>query len=138
MLVKNIEEKKQKLLKKIEYWEQMKPLLIAQQDLKEQLKQIKNKYKEQKKALTMSKFLMLFLFISCSIIQFFTLYVTFKSIKAGVYDFSALQMLITAVVGEVVAFAAYSIKSLKENTVGGIVYETAMRQYETSQEDVEE
>lgn len=138
MLVKNIEEKKQKLLKKIEYWEQMKPLLIAQQDLKEQLKQIKNKYKEQKKALTMSKFLMLFLFISCSIIQLFTLYVTFKSIKAGVYDFSALQMLITAVVGEVVAFAAYSIKSLKENTVGGIVYETAMRQYETSQEDVEE
>lgn len=138
MLVKNIEEKKQKLLKKIEYWEQMKPLLIAQQDLKEQLKQIKNKYKEQKKTLTMSKFLMLFLFISCSIIQLFTLYVTFKSIKAGVYDFSALQMLITAVVGEVVAFAAYSIKSLKENTVGGIVYETAMRQYETSQEDVEE
>ena len=48
------------------------------------------------------------------------------SMIAGVYDFTALQMLITAVVGEVVAFAVYSIKSLKQNTKGGIIYETAM------------
>ena len=40
--------------------------------------------------------------------------------------FSPLVALISAVVGEVIAFAIYALKSAKENTKGGIVYETAI------------
>lgn len=65
---------------------------------------------------------MLFLFLSCSAIEFFTIFLTFKSINMGYIDFSALQSLITAVVAEVVGFAIYALKSTKENTKGGIVY----------------
>ena len=124
--MKNLNKRKNQLEKKQEYWQEEKPLVLAEQDLEQDRKNTKNRKKVQKQALTTTKFLMLFLFISCSIIQIFTLVVTIISISAGVYDFTALQMLITAVVGEVVAFAVYSIKSLKENTKGGIVYETAM------------
>lgn len=124
--MKNLNKRKNQLEKKQEYWQEEKPLILAEQDLEQDKKNTKNRKKVQKQALTTTKFLMLFLFISCSIIQIFTLVVTIISISAGVYDFTALQMLITAVVGEVVAFAVYSIKSLKENTKGGIVYETAM------------
>jgi len=65
---------------------------------------------------------MLFLFISCSAVEFFTIFLTFKSLSLGYVDFSALQSLITAVVAEVVGFAIYALKSTKENTKGGIVY----------------
>lgn len=65
---------------------------------------------------------MLFLFISCSAVEFFTIFLTFKSLSLGYVDFSALQSLITAVVAEVVGFAIYALKSTKENTRGGIVY----------------
>ena len=76
---------------------------------------------------------MLFLFISCSAIQIFTIILTFKSISLGAVDFSALQSLITAVVAEVIGFAIYSLKSLKENTEGGIVYQTAILEAQKNQ-----
>ena len=124
--MKNLSKRTRDILKKQEYWEKEKVIIMAEQDLKQDKKEIKNRKKKQKKALTTTKFLMLFLFSSCSAIQIFTLVVTVLSITAGVYDFTALQMLITAVVGQVIAFAIYSLKSLKENTKGGIIYETAM------------
>ena len=124
--MKNLNKRKTQLIAKQKYWEEEKPLLMIEQELKKDKEETKNRYKVQKQNLTTTKFLMLFLFISCSIIQIFTLVVTIMSMIAGVYDFTALQMLITAVVGEVVAFAVYSIKSLKQNTKGGIIYETAM------------
>ena len=127
MIIEKILQLKEKyIMKKISLWEKERPILLAQQNLKQDKEKIKNRFKEEKRKITTTKFLMFFLFASCSIIQIFTLFVTIKSINMGVYDFSALQMLITAVVGEVVAFAVYAIKSLKENTVGGIVYESAM------------
>lgn len=112
--------------KAIAKWQKDKPFLVAKRDLKQEKKEVKDKYKNQKRELTTSKRLMIFLFFSCSVIQIFTLAVTLYSMYQGVYDFTALQMLITAVVGEVIAFAVYSLKSLKENTQGGIVYDTAM------------
>lgn len=51
----------------------------------------------------------------------------------GAVDFSALQSLITAVVAEVIGFAIYSLKSLKENTEGGIVYQTAILEAQKNQ-----
>lgn len=126
MIKDNLQKRKKQIEVQQKYWEEEKPIIIAEQDLEEDKKETKNRKKEEKKKLTTTKFLMFFLFASCTIIQIFTLVVTILSINAGVYDFTALQMLITAVVGEVVAFAIYSIKSLKENTKGGIIYETAM------------
>lgn len=129
----NYQKQKIKLNKQLQDWQFEKQLIIQQQDLKEQKKQIKNRYKEQRKKLSTSKFLMLFLFISCSLIQIFTIILTFKSISIGAVDFSALQSLITAVVAEVIGFAVYSLKSLKENTEGGIVYQTAILEAQKNQ-----
>lgn len=136
--MKTIYQKKKAVTKAIQDWEKEKPILMAQQDLKEEKKQIKNRYKKQKESLSMSKRLMIFLFVSCSLIELFTLYITLKGANAGFYDFSALSLLITTVVGEVVAFTVYSIKALKENTQGGIVYETALKntQIENQQEEL--
>lgn len=39
-----------------------------------------------------------------------------------------MTALIGAVVTEVIGYAIYTIKATKENTKGGITYETAMRQ----------
>lgn len=127
-----IQKKQQKLAKKQGKWEQEKPIVIGKQDLKEDKRFIKKRLKKERKTLTTTKFLMLFLFISCTAIQAFTLIITILSMQQGVYDFTALQMLITAVVGQVIAFAVYSLKSLKENTKGGIIYQTAMQQYSIS------
>ncbi len=85
------------------------------------------------KKITTSKLLIAFLFINCTIIEIFTMFVTLKSIDVAMAtgiapDFSPLLSLIGAVVGEVVAYAIYSLKALKENTMGGIVYDTAMKQ----------
>ena len=132
------ERKKRKIEKSVEDWQKDKPLLIAEQDLIQEKKDVKNRNKITKQGLTTTKRLMLFLFISCTAIQIFTLIITAYSMSQGVYDFTALQMLITAVVGEVVAFAVYSIKSLKENTQGGIVYESAKWQNSIKEEFFEE
>lgn len=108
-------------------WDKEKQYLNLQQDMKHEKEQIKNKYKEQKKKLTTTKFLMFFLFISCSIVELFTIYITIKIINIGFeIDLTPLTMLITAVVAEVIGFAIYSLKSSKENTKGGIIYETAL------------
>lgn len=42
-------------------------------------------------------------------------------------DFTPLVTLIGAVVSEVIGFAIYALKAMKENSKGGIVYDTAMR-----------
>ena len=132
------DKKKRKIEASVKEWQEDKPLLIAEQDLIQEKKDVKNRNKIAKQGLTTTKRLMLFLFISCTIIQIFTLVVTAYSIIQGIYDFTALQMLITAVVGEVVAFAVYSIKSLKENTKGGIVYESAKWQNMIKEEFLQE
>ena len=50
-------------------------------------------------------------------------------------DLSPLMALITTVVAEVIGFGIYALKSTKENTEGGIVFETAMREFEKTNED---
>ena len=126
--MKDLEKEQRQLKQQLRYWQIEKKLLLQKQDLEQEKKKIKNRYKEQRKKLTTSKFLMLFLFISCSMIELFTIILTFKSMNLGYVDFSALQTLIAAVVAQVVGFAVYSLKSLKENTIGGIVYQSAMIQ----------
>ena len=73
------------------------------------------------------------MFLNCTIIELFTGFVTLKSLNLTTLtmanpDFTPLVTLIGAVVSEVVGYAVYALKSAKENTAGGIIYETAMRQ----------
>ena len=65
-----------------------------------------------------------------SLIEIFTVWVTIKSINLATFlgfmpDFSPLVTLIGSIVSEVIGLAAYYVKSTKENTIGGIVYESA-------------
>lgn len=83
------------------------------------------------KKMSTTKKLMLFLFINCTLIELFTGWVTVQNlILARDYgmtiDFAPLVTLIGAVVGEVFSFAVYAAKSTKENTRGGIVYDSAL------------
>lgn len=136
-------KKKQKELEwKIKNWEKEKILVMAEQDLKEDIQKTKNRKKPpkaQRRQLTTTKFLMLFLFISCSVIELFTMFAIIKGMNMGLMDFTPLTMLITSVVAETVGFSIYSLKSMKENTKGGIVYQTALfdKQNETNNNEQE-
>lgn len=111
-------------------WQREKEVL----ERKYKLKQEKREFKKQLlPKISTSKLLILFLFINCTIIELFTGFVTLKSLDLTTLtmanpDFTPLVALIGAVVSEVVGYAVYALKSAKENTAGGITYETAMRQ----------
>ena len=124
----NLQRRKNKVKKEVEVWKEEKQLLLQEEQIKQQRREIKDKYKKERKKLTTTKLLMFFLFASCSAIEIFTIVFTAMTAKMGMIDFSAMQTLITAVVAEVIGFAVYSLKSLKQNTKGGIVYQTAMLQ----------
>lgn len=88
--------------------------------------------KQTKKRMSASKKLMLFLFINCSIIELFTLFIIFYSFPfaaaIGVLpDFAPLNTLISTVVAETISFGIYSLKAVKENTKGGIVYDATIK-----------
>ena len=106
---------------------------IEKENLKRRNK-IQEEYDELVKSthnkLSMSKKALIYLFISCSFIEIFTAWVTIKSISLAfamgiMPDFTPLVTLIGTVVGEVIALGAYYAKSAKENTTGGITYESA-------------
>ena len=89
--------------------------------------------KSNSRKLSASKKALIFLFINCSLIEIFTAWVTVQNIKLAFTmgtqpDFTPLVALIGAVVGEVIGLASYYIKSTKENTEGGIIYESAAAQ----------
>jgi len=84
----------------------------------------------KKKKMTTSKKMLIFLFTNCSLIELFVGFVEVASIRLAYStglspDFTPLTTLIGAVVGEVVALAAYYAKATKENTIGGVTYLTA-------------
>lgn len=86
--------------------------------------------KKKIKKIPTSKRLILFLFLNCTLIELFTAWVTIKSLYLAetfliVPDFTPLVSLIGAVLGEVIGYAVYAIKSAKENSQGGIVFESA-------------
>lgn len=120
-------KKSDQITKEEENWE------IEKENLKRQ-NVIRGEYKELTKSapskLSTSKKALIFLFINCSLIEIFTLWVTIKSVNLAMMmgispDFTPLITLIGAVVSEVVGLAAYYVKSTKENISGGIVYESA-------------
>lgn len=129
------EKEREDILKEEEEWEQDKIYLEKQKKIKAD----KRSFFKRLPKLSTSKLLILFLFLNCSLIELFTGWVTIQSINLVritmmAPDFSPLITLIGAVVGEVIGFAIYSIKAAKENTKGGIVYDTAMRELNKEEE----
>lgn len=89
--------------------------------------------KRKRKKISVSKLLIYFLFLNCSLIEIFTCWATIQNLylaqNFGVpLDFTPLTTLIGIVVAEVFGYAIYAIKSMKENTKGGIIYETALKE----------
>ncbi len=125
------EIRKKLLNKKIKKWQQEKELLIAEQQMKKERKEIRSRTKT-----TTSKLLTFFLFGSCTTIEIFTLVIIVKGMNMG-YGMTTgpLEMLISSLFTEVAGFAVYSLKAAKENTKGGIIYETAMNNWEPMPEE---
>lgn len=102
------------------------------------------KKKKNKKKMTTSKKLILFLFINCTIIELYTLFIItfsfpFAAAIGMLPDFSPLNALISSVVAETIGFGIYSLKATKENTKGGITYDTAMKGIKEEEKgDIEE
>lgn len=84
--------------------------------------------KEGKQKMALSKKLTIFLLTNFTIVELYVLYVMYVF-----QDISALPSLITVVVGDVIAFIVYMIKSLKENTSDtGFLYELKMKDVDKS------
>lgn len=118
----------EKLLKEEREWEEKRDLLGRKATLEGEKRAFMESITPK---LSTSKLLILFLFINCTLVQLFTAWVTVKSfyiveLTGAAPDFTPLVALIGAVVGEVIGFAVYALKSAKENTSGGIVFEQAM------------
>lgn len=123
-------------------WSKEKGLIEREETIKAEKKSLREKFKEKKERAFVpnSKLLIWFLFINCTIIEIFTIIVIFKELhlaEQGLMspDLSPLMALISTVVAEVIGFAVYALKSAKENTEGGIVYETAMKKLEQEEEN---
>ena len=99
------------------YWKEEKPLFEREITLTED----KRKTKDKKK-LSTTKLIVAFIFLNCTIVEIYSMIVMYQ-----LRDISSLCALITAVIGETISFAVYSAKATRENTVGGMTYEMAMR-----------
>ena len=93
--------------------------------LRQELKEIRHANDGEKKSLSFSKIAVIFIFCNCVVIELYSMFAMF-----WLSDLSALGALIAAVVGQCVSIVSYSIKSGKENTANGIVYETTMLELE--------
>ena len=85
---------------------------------------------QEKRRITTSKFLVLFLFANCTAVQVVAIIATIESFHVAMAtgmapDMSALIALISAIVGEVIGYAVYAVKATKENMKGGITYDMA-------------
>ena len=85
-------------------WAKRKEVLIREQKLKADMA----KYK---KPLSMSKKMLIYIVVNCTVVQIYAMVAMFV-----LQDLSALYALITAVVGETIAFFIYEIKAARENT----------------------
>lgn len=136
---KSIEERTEQIAAREKAWETEKKILERKNALKREKLLFKQQMscRERKiilkfKKPNMSKALITFLFANCTFIELFSCFIIYQAVRASAtsaiaVDFSPLTALIGAVVTEVIAFAIYSVKAMKENTKGGITYDAAMR-----------
>lgn len=85
------------------------------------LKEEKDKYKKQIKLPSTTKMIAVYLFIILNVVLIYAMVCMWHF-----SDLSYLGVLITDVVAQILTFIIYCAKSLKENSVGGIVYDMAI------------
>lgn len=95
---------------------------------------------KEKKKLEWSKKLLIILFINFFLLEIFIFGITCYSFNLGfaigqMPDYTPLITLITAVIGETLSYGMYCAKAKAENTVGGIKYDTAMKDLESEEEE---
>lgn len=120
-------------------WKEEQKVLLGQIELiKEKREFFEQNKPKRKKRISTSKKIILFLFINCSAIEIFTGYITLVDLhlasQTGLVDFTPIVTLIGAVVSEIIGFAIYAAKATKENTSGGVVFESMMNNF-ASQEN---
>lgn len=113
--------------KQMEKAQQRNESLLRMQELRKE----RNKYSQRKKLPT-SKLITYYLFIVLNVVLVYSMVVMYKF-----QDLSYLGALITDIAAQVITYFIYAQKSRAENTVGGITYETAMRNLENSDDDLE-
>lgn len=134
---KTLRQREAELKAKEKQWEKEKDIVEREQNLR---REKMNVFKRHFQKPSTSKLLILFLFINCTIIEIFTGWVTIKSLALVALtglapDFTPLVTLIGAIVSEVIGYAVYSLKSMKENTAGGIVFEKALAEIHIPEEN---
>ncbi len=82
-----------------------------------------------KKKISCTKLIVLFLFVNCTLVELFTGWVIIQNLMLAEFmgvalDFTPLTTLVGTVVAEVLGFAVYAAKAMKENTKGGIIYDS--------------
>lgn len=93
--------------------------------LKQELNELRHSNDKPKEKLSFSKMAFIFMIGNCVVIEIYALVA-----MSFFGDLSSLSALIAAVVGECISFLCFEIKSGKENTTGGIIYESAMKKLE--------
>lgn len=122
--------KQRRANKKYKNWQIEKDILEQEQKIGNERHDLKQK--SWKSKISFSKKLMIFLFINFTILEIFTGWVTAYSFALAFAtgigpDFTPLVTLLGAVIGETVSYAIYCAKSKAENTSGGIIYETTLK-----------
>lgn len=129
---KDLNRYEKAIIREEKRWTKEKDLLERENVIEKERKYFCNLKKPK---INTSKLLIAFLFINCTAIELFTGWAIVKMLSivlttGAMIDFTPLVTLIGTVIGEVIGYAIYALKSTKENTVGGIVYETAMKEPE--------
>lgn len=137
--MQSLREREARIKQQKEDWEKEKKILSEEYVLKQDKKLFKEKQKKkwldklkQIKKPNTSKMLILFLFLNCTFIELFSCGIIVYALQISkitmlAVDFSPLTALIGAIVTEVIGYAIYSLKAMRENTKGGITYDAAMR-----------
>lgn len=88
---------------------------------KRELKAKRDSYKKPRKKIQTSKLIAAYLFVLLNVVLIYamTMMYLFR-------DLTYLGVLISDIISQVVVYLIYIVKSTKENTSGGITYDTAM------------
>ena len=116
--------KENEIVKEEQEWQKQKGLIKRKQKIEQEKKQLKGK------KITTTKWLILFLFINCTLIELFTGWSTVQSLRMSALSGKS------AVLSEVIGFAIYAVKSMKENCKNGIVYDSILQSNERMEENI--
>ncbi len=90
---------------------------------KRELKATRRRKRKKIQKPSTAKMALWYIFTSCTIVQIYSMVAMWHFA-----DLTPLVTLIGATVGEAISYCSYSLKSTKENTTGGIVYDMAMQE----------